>query len=50
MGSASEVEYQLLLARDLDYVQNNVYLELNNEITEIKKMLASFLKKLRSEN
>ena len=50
MGSASEVEYHLLLCRDLSYSQEKEFKELDNEITETKKMLASFLKKLRADS
>jgi four helix bundle protein len=37
-GSASEVEYQLLLACDLDYMQNETYRELNQEVNEVKRI------------
>ncbi|MEO0562920.1 MAG: four helix bundle protein [Chloroflexota bacterium] len=48
MGSASEVEYQILLAHDLSYITNETYTQLNRHTIEVKKMLASFLKRLRS--
>ena len=48
MGSASEAEYQLLLARDLGFISNEKYVPLQAQIVEIKKMLASFLRTLRS--
>jgi len=47
MGSASEVEYQILLAKDLNYITTEKYLKLNREVEEIKKMLSSFIVKLR---
>ncbi len=50
MGSASETEYQLLLARDLGYINEEVHNQLTNEITEIKQMLASLIKKLKAES
>ena len=46
MGSASEVEYLLLVSKDLGYVTQETYKELNGEIVEIKKMLASLITKL----
>ena len=49
MGSASELEYLLLLTRDLKLLNNSDYTELTNEITEVKRMLASFIKKLRAD-
>jgi four helix bundle protein len=49
MGSASEVEYQLLLARDLQYLGMQTYTELANHVTEVKRMLSAFIKKLKSD-
>ena len=39
LGSANETEYQLLLARDLKYINDQDYGDLNNKISEIRKML-----------
>lgn len=47
MGSASEVEYHLLLARDLNFLAENLYEDLSDDVIEIKKMLATFIHKLR---
>jgi four helix bundle protein len=49
MGSASETEYQLILARDLDFLSRDSYEKLHNDIEEIKRMLASLLKTLRAD-
>ena len=49
MGSASELEYHLLLARDLSFLSEEVYSRLNLEVTEVKRMLASFIKKLNAD-
>ncbi|MBN2440591.1 MAG: four helix bundle protein [Spirochaetales bacterium] len=49
MGSASELEYQLLLTFDLKYFNSSVYDELNNNIIEIKRMLSSLIKKLKAD-
>jgi four helix bundle protein len=46
-GSASEVEYQLLLASDLGYLSSEGYRELSSEIVEIRRMLLAFNRKLR---
>jgi four helix bundle protein len=43
MGSASELEYQLLLSRDLGYLSSKTYEDLNAATTEEKRMLASFI-------
>ena len=48
MGSASELEYDLLLARDLDYLTSPEHQKLTKQVEERKKMLAPFIKKLRS--
>ncbi|RLB86834.1 MAG: hypothetical protein DRH15_00535 [Deltaproteobacteria bacterium] len=45
-GSATEVEYQLLLACDLNYIQDETYRELNQQVNEVKRMLNSFIQKL----
>ena len=47
MGSASEVEYQLLLAYDLGYLSQETYAELHEKVTEVKRMLAGFIQKLK---
>ena len=47
-GSTSELEYQLLLAKDLGYLPENQHKNLATEIMEIRRMLLSFNKKLRS--
>ncbi len=49
MGSASELEYLVLLARDLNFPGKEECKPLMNEITEIKRMLASFIQKLRTD-
>lgn len=50
MGSASEVEYLLILIRDINILSNSHYQDLSGQVIEIKKMLASFIRKLRSES
>jgi four helix bundle protein len=47
MGSASEVEYQLLLAHDLGYLEQETYAELHEKVIEVKRMLAGFIKTLK---
>jgi four helix bundle protein len=49
MGSASELEYHLLLARDLDLLKASDYDRLRSETIEVKRMLTSFIQKLRAE-
>jgi four helix bundle protein len=50
MGSASEMEYELLLARDLGYLEETAYLGLQASVTELEKMLASLLRKVRADD
>jgi four helix bundle protein len=50
LGSASELEYHLLLARDLGFLSSSNYEHLNNEATEIKRMLTSFIQKLKADS
>ncbi len=50
MGSASELEYQLLLSRELNFIEITDYQRLHNQTTEVKRMLASFIKKLKAES
>ena len=49
-GSASELEYQLLLAKDLDLLNVKVFGALSEETTEVKRMLAALLSKLMADN
>jgi len=49
LGSASEVEYLLLLARDLHYLADYAYGELDRSVVEAKRMLAALLKKVRQD-
>lgn len=48
MGSANEVEYQLLLSRDLRLIRPTQHEDLQGRVTEIKRMLTSLLRKLRA--
>jgi len=41
-GSASELEYQLLLARDLAFLETAEYERLACDLTEVEKMLATY--------
>jgi four helix bundle protein len=47
MGSASEVEYQLLLCRELGFLLERKYLELEKSLTECRKLLNSFIQTLK---
>jgi len=49
MGSASETEYRLILARDLEFLAKDSYEKLHTDGEEVKRMLASLLKTLRAD-
>ena len=49
LGSANELEYFVLLSKDLNYIDESKYQIFNDQINEIKKMLSSFIKKLQKE-
>jgi len=48
MGSASELEYLLLLAHDLRFLDTSIYNDLSNAAIDIKRMLAALLQKVRA--
>jgi four helix bundle protein len=45
-GSACELDYHLLLARDLAYLPADQQIKLETELTEIQKMLTALIQKL----
>ena len=49
LGSASELEYHLLLASDLDMLERHSYEALDRSVTEVKRMLTGLLRKLMAE-
>lgn len=46
-GSATELHYQLILSKDLSYIQESTFHQLSNEVIEIKKMLHAYMDKLQ---
>jgi four helix bundle protein len=50
MGSASELEYQLLLAHDLHYLCDPDYQRLEIQVVEVKRMLSSLMRKVKAES
>jgi four helix bundle protein len=47
MGSASELEYHLLLAHDLGMLGESDYKSLGSQVIEVKRMLSAFIARLR---
>jgi four helix bundle protein len=50
MGSASELEYQLLLARDLKMLSPAEHDSLTSRVVEIRRMTSALIRKLRTDN
>lgn len=50
MGSASELDYHLLLARDLQFLNDVAYEKLEGEVTEVRRMLNSLIQKLKTND
>ena len=49
MGSASELDYHLLLCRDLGYMKDEDFKRVESELTEVRKMLTSFLNSIEAQ-
>jgi len=45
-----EVEYQILLGRDLQFIEAPAYDVLQGQLIEVRKMLSGLMKKLRTPN
>lgn len=45
-GSCSEIQYQLILSKELSYISEEVFNELNSEAIEIRKMIFHYASKL----
>lgn len=50
MGSASEVEYYLILAHDLHFLDETGYTQLEQDLLETKRMLNRFIQKLKTND
>jgi four helix bundle protein len=48
MGSASELEYHLLLAHDLKLFEDRSYESMVREVTDVKRMLTVFVQRLNA--
>ncbi len=47
LGSANEVDYCILLSKDLEFINLDEYKVLNEKIEEIKKMLSALIRKVK---
>ena len=48
-GSASELEYHLLLAKDLGFLTAETAEDITSKVQEVKKMLAGLIKRVQAE-
>ncbi len=48
-GSASELEYHFLLAKDLGFLADDDYKELSQSTIEVKRMLAGLIRKVEAD-
>jgi len=48
-GSASELQYHFLLARDLRFVEEETYQRMNSCVIEVKRMLSALARKVEAE-
>jgi four helix bundle protein len=48
MGSGAELSYHLLLAKDLGFVMNEQYIELNASLERVLRMLSALSAKVRN--
>jgi four helix bundle protein len=49
LGSASELDYQLLLSRDLRFMAAEEFTSASAALTEVRKMLTSFLNSVEAQ-
>lgn len=49
-GSLTEVENQILIAKDVGFMNNKVYIQLDNKINEVHKMLNSLIQSTKLLN
>ena len=49
MGSSSELEYHLLLSRDLGFLDEPNFERLNAQVIEVKRMLTVLIQKLKAD-
>jgi four helix bundle protein len=50
MGSASEVEYHLLLAADLNILTAAQHKQLELQVVEVKRMLSALINKIKIDS
>jgi len=46
-GSANELEYFTVLAKDLGYLEKSIFLKLNDKVDKVRRSLNSLINKLK---
>lgn len=49
LGSAYEVETQLLISKNVGYISEDIYADLHTRLTEIQRQLFAFIRTLRQQ-
>jgi four helix bundle protein len=49
LGSTTELEYHILLAHDLDFLNDKDYEQLDSKVSEVRKMLISLIRKIKDK-
>jgi len=49
LGSASELDYHLLLSHDLGFINGGDFTRTANQLSEVRKMLTSFLSSVEKQ-
>jgi four helix bundle protein len=49
-GSASELDYHLLLAKDLNFLEEEKHKHLEKLLSEVRRILNTFIKKLKTHD
>lgn len=49
LRSASETEYHILLAKDLEYIDIKTHEALDNQVKEVKRMLTGLIQRLNAD-
>jgi four helix bundle protein len=50
LGSTAELDSQLNIALNINYIKTDEYISVFNQLEEIKKMLSALIKQLKSSN
>ncbi|MEP6925151.1 MAG: four helix bundle protein [Pyrinomonadaceae bacterium] len=48
LGSAFELDYQILLSKDLSYIDQQTFAGLNNRVDKVRRQLANLIRKVRA--